>query len=380
MKSPMGTITSSEEEQASIKPSRLSVMLAGLLMLGIALGMTLDPSGDKHGVAAGLMAGLMGFTLVNLLVWWWCAQKGLIFASRVMMIAFMLSLGVGLEWWHRPVDDINLTAEEASLTGRVVMAEAMTNNRKRLRVHPDHPSRYWQGNPMADLRLITAKESMVLKPGDRIQGEMRLNKPLPRLLPGSFDFTAHARSQNYAGHGFIKNVTIIGHQQGAVVPQLRHAIQQRFAEHLTEDQAAIASAVIVGLRAGIKPEFCEDFRASGLAHLLAISGLHMALFWGSVVALIRGGLALFPHFSSRYPSLKIATLGAMPFGFFYLMISGQPISAVRVFLMLALVMVAILLTRRGVTQHHVALVALGILIFSPHSLVHPAFQMSFAAV
>ena len=70
----------------------------------------------------------------------------------------------------------------------------------------------------------------------------------------------------------------------------------------------------------------------------------------------------------------------MPFGFFYLMISGQPISAVRAFLMLALVMVAILLTRRGVTLHHVALVALGILIFSPHSLVHPAFQMSFAAV
>jgi len=152
MKSPLGTITSSEEEQASIKPSRLSVMLAGLLMLGIALGMTLDPSGDKQGVAAGLMAGLMGFTLVNLLVWWWCAQKGLIFASRVMMIAFMLSLGFGLEWWHRPFDDINLTAEEASLTGRVVMAEAMTNNRQRLRVHPDHPSRYWQGNPMADLR------------------------------------------------------------------------------------------------------------------------------------------------------------------------------------------------------------------------------------
>ncbi len=48
--------------------------------------------------------------------------------------------------------------------------------------------------------------------------------------------------------------------------------------------------------------------------------------------------------------------------------------------MLALVMLAILLSRRGMTLHHVALVAMGILILSPESLMHPAFQMSFAAV
>ena len=70
----------------------------------------------------------------------------------------------------------------------------------------------------------------------------------------------------------------------------------------------------------------------------------------------------------------------MPFGLFYLGGSGQPISAVRAFLMLALVMLAILLSRRGMTLHHVALVAMGILIVAPQSMTHPAFQMSFAAV
>ena len=138
------------------------------------------------------------------------------------------------------------------------------------------------------------------------------------------------------------------------VHRLRFHIQHQFSTHLDPDQAAVASAVIIGLRAGINPEFREEYRAAGLAHLLAISGLHMALFWGSVVALLRAGLALFPHFSSHYPSLKIATLAAMPFGLFYLVLSGQPISAVRAFLMLALVMLAILLSRRGMTLHHVA--------------------------
>ena len=376
MKSPLGTMTSSEEEAASFKPSQLSVILTGLLMLGIALGMTIDSSLQNRHFAVGMI--LLMTTSLGL--WWWCVEKGRVFAGRVMMVVVMLTFGIGLEGFHRPQDDIAIVPQETSITGRVVMAEVMTNNRQRIRLHPDEPSKYWQGKSWADLRLITAKGSAPLKLGDRIQGDAQINRPLPRLLPGSFDFTAHARRLNFAGHGFIKNITVIDHQKGDVVSLLRHGIQQRFFEHLTPDQAAIASAVIVGLRGGIAPQLREEFRASGLAHLLAISGLHMALFWGSVVALIRGGLALFSHFSSRYPSLKIATVAAMPFGFFYLMISGQPISAVRAFSMLALFMVAILLSRRGVTLYNVALVAIGILAISPHSLTHPAFQMSFAAV
>ena len=219
-----------------------------------------------------------------------------------------------------------------------------------------------------------------VKPGDVITGVVRINPPLPQLLPGSFDFTAHAHQQGYAATGVIKDIKVIDQKPVSWVNHLRFYIQRQFSTHLDADQAAVASAVIIGLRAGINPELREDYRAAGLAHLLAISGLHMALFWGSVVALIRAGLALFPHFSSRYPSLKIATLAAMPFGMLYLVISGQPISAIRAFLMLALVMLAILLLRRGMTLHHVALVAMGILIVAPQSMMHPAFQMSFAAV
>ena len=137
---------------------------------------------------------------------------------------------------------------------------------------------------------------------------------------------------------------------------------------------------MVGLRGGISSEVREDFRASGLSHLLAISGLHMALFWGSVMALIRAILASYPHFSSRYPALKIAALMAFPFGLFYLMISGMPVSAVRAFLMLALFMLAIMMTKRGVTLHNVALAAIIILLVDPQQLKQPAFQMSFAAV
>ena len=251
MKSPLGTITSSEEEAASFKPSQLSVILTGLLMLGIALGMTIDSSLQNRHFAVGMI--LLMTTSLGL--WWWCVEKGRVFAGRVMMVVVMLTFGIGLEGFHRPQDDIALVPQETSITGRVVMAEVMTNNRQRIRFHPDEPSKYWQGKSWADLRLITAKGSAPLKPGDRIQGDAQINRPLPRLLPGSFDFTAHARRLNFAGHGFIKNITVIDHQKGDVVSLLRHGIQQRFFEHLTP---AITSSPS---RMGRRRRWCGGGRA-----------------------------------------------------------------------------------------------------------------------
>ena len=253
------------------------------------------------------------------------------------------------------------------------MAEVMTRGRQRIRLRGAV-----EGD--GDLRLITSTASPRLKPGDVITVRARVQPPLPQLLPGGFDFTAHAHRQGYVATGFIDELAVTDAVDPPLVARLRHGVQARLYAHLDEAPAAVASAVLIGLRGGITPDLREKFRGSGLAHLLAISGLHMALFWGSVVAVIRAGLALFPMFSSRHSSLKLATLAASPFGLFYLILSGMPISAIRAFLMLALVMVAILLTRRGFTLHHVALVAMGILLVAPGSMFLPAFQMSFAAV
>ena len=140
MKSPLGTITSSEEEEAaSLKPSQLSVILTGLLMLGSVLGMTIDSSLQNRHFAVGMI--LLMTTSLGL--WWWCVEKGRVFAGCVMMVVVMLTFGIGLEGFHRPQDDIALVPQETSITGRVVMAEVMTNNRQRICLHPDDSSQYW---------------------------------------------------------------------------------------------------------------------------------------------------------------------------------------------------------------------------------------------
>ena len=395
MKSHQGTISrthqradreKSQGRRLAVKPSRFSIAMAGLMMLGIAMGQGI-------GVARfEMQAVMLGALMLAGGIWIWSGLRSWRMVTPIAMVMTMILLGLILQSTINPRYDITVVPQERVITGQVKMAEVMTKNRQRIRLHPEATDLWTGGEQDAsdfDLRLITSRQSnrganqesiTKVKPGDVINGVVRINPPLPQLLPGSFDFTAHAHQQGYAATGFIKEITVIDHKPVSWVNRLRFYIQRQFSTHLDADQAAVASAVIIGLRAGINPELREDYRAAGLAHLLAISGLHMALFWGSVVALIRAGLALFPHFSSRYPSLKIATLAAMPFGLFYLVVSGQPISAVRAFLMLALVMLAILLSRRGMTLHHVALVAMGILIVAPQSMMHPAFQMSFAAV
>lgn len=273
----------------------------------------------------------------------------------------------------------NIPREKILISGKISMAEYMRGDRQRIRL-TRIAQKEWPLEEDRDIRLVTARDTLDLKPGDLVSGYARINPPLPMLLPDSFDFTAHALNQGYGATGFMDNVTVTGHFSPKIAASFRYSIQQNLYHHLEKDQAAVASAVLVGLRAGISPEVREDFRASGLSHLLAISGLHMALFWGSIMALIRAILASYPDFSSRYPALKIAAVMAFPFGLFYLVISGMPVSAVRAFLMLALFMLAIMMTKRGVTLHNVALAAIIILLFDPQQLKQPAFQMSFAAV
>ena len=350
-----------------------------LLITGISLGNIAEES-----VALNLPAeALLAVTFASAISLTYCFYQGYAVLFNCMKVMTFLLLGVSLVIFHADKsqypEPLAIEAEKSSITGFVSMVERLRGDRQRIRLSAV-PDQDWPISTAQDLRLITSKDQAKLMPGDVITGHVRLNPPLPQLLPNSFDFAEHARRQGYGATGFMNEVSVEGGGRPAFASRLRFSIQERLYQKLDDDNAAIASALLVGLRGGISPEIREAFRASGLSHLLAISGLHMALFWGTIMALIRAGIAAFPHFASRHPSLKIAAILAFPFGLFYLVISGMPVSAVRAFLMLALFMFAILLTRRGVTLHHVALAAIGILCLDPNQLTQPAFQMSFAAV
>ena len=137
---------------------------------------------------------------------------------------------------------------------------------------------------------------------------------------------------------------------------------------------------MTGERSAIPPAVMAAVRDSGLAHLLAISGLHIGLVAGILFFGLRGALALVPPLALRYPIKKWAAAAAIPGAFAYALVAGATVPSQRAFLMIGLVLLAVLLDRRGLSMRTVAWAAVIILLLHPESLLGASFQLSFAAV
>jgi competence protein ComEC len=142
----------------------------------------------------------------------------------------------------------------------------------------------------------------------------------------------------------------------------------------------ILSALTIGEYSGIDRKLLGNIRASGLAHLLAVSGMHVSLVAGICFFFIRNLICLIPGLALRYDSKKTAACFAIIGTFIYLLISGAKVAAIRAFIMCLLFLIAVLFDRNITPIRSVAFAAFAILLVQPEVLFSPSFQMSFAAV
>ncbi len=147
-----------------------------------------------------------------------------------------------------------------------------------------------------------------------------------------------------------------------------------------EDAAALAAALVIGARGQLSQARREALRAAGLAHILAISGLHLALVAGAVFQAVRFLLAVIPGLALRTCVRKWAALAALLAAGFYLLLSGNSVATQRAFVMLAVMTLALLLDRPALSMRNLGLAALLILLLHPEKAVTAGFQMSFLAV
>jgi competence protein ComEC len=94
---------------------------------------------------------------------------------------------------------------------------------------------------------------------------------------------------------------------------------------------------------------------------------------------VRALLALFPVLTAGFPIKKWAAAAALGAATFYLLLSGAEVATQRSFFMTAVVLIAVIVDRRAVTFRTLAVAAMIVLVLAPEALVHPSFQMSFAA-
>ncbi|MBU4433618.1 MAG: ComEC/Rec2 family competence protein, partial [Alphaproteobacteria bacterium] len=159
----------------------------------------------------------------------------------------------------------------------------------------------------------------------------------------------------------------------------RWRLAQRIVAHMGPHSGGIGAAMVTGHEAWITPQQTQAMRASGLAHILSISGLHMAIVGGFVFGLARLGIAAWPWLALRAPGKKIAAVAGLIAVTGYLVISGAPPPAERAAITASVAFAAILFDRQAVTLHGLAVAALIILALQPEAAAAPGFQMSFAA-
>jgi competence protein ComEC len=224
--------------------------------------------------------------------------------------------------------------------------------------------------------------------GSFVELKARLQPPLAPLRPGAYDFGRDLYFQGIGASGFVTGAIKIIEPPGsgglslryaAFMQGLRDAIDARIRTVLEGDKRAIATALLTGRRDAISEPVNDAMFISGLGHVLSISGYHMAVVAGVVFFAVRALLALFPALTVSFPIKKWSAAAALVAAAFYLLLSGAEVATQRSFFMTAVVLIAIMVDRRAVTFRTLAVAAMIVLTIAPEALVHPSFQMSFAA-
>ncbi|MHB8530956.1 MAG: ComEC/Rec2 family competence protein, partial [Caulobacteraceae bacterium] len=284
-----------------------------------------------------------------------------------------------------------------SVDGFVVDIATPSERGERLLIAPVRISRLVPAMTPHLIRIVLATPGgpeAAPSPGQAIRLTTLLDPPPGPAAPGAYDFARDAWFEGIGGVGLAMEAP----QLVSLAPppwRLRlemgiNSIRWSVAKQLAADihavmgpedggAAGLAAAVTTSHQDWLAKQDRDDLRASGLAHMLAIAGLHTAALSGFAFFAFRLAIAAWPWLALRVPGKKVAAAAALVVVGLYLVLSGAHPPARRAAITASVAFVAILLDRRAVSLHSLALAALIVLALEPEVVVQPGFEMSFCA-
>jgi len=320
--------------------------------------------------------------------------------SRVLLAALVLSAvaAAGFSVAKLRSDHVAAPIVPAGLgvtevQGYVVDIETPTQKGPRLLIAPTsigHVDPY-----QLPLRVrIVMPPGAIATPGSAISVLTLLDPPPSPAAPGAYDFARDAWFEGEGGVGLARAAATPISLPPAPwrlrlamsVNAFRWATAERLAADMDRamggqagDAAGLAIAVTTSHQDWLSQPARDDLRAAGLAHMLAIAGLHTAALSGFVFFGLRLLIAAWPWLALRVNGKKVAAACGLVAVLAYLVLSGAHPPARRAAITASVAFIAILLDRRAVSLRSLALAALIILIGEPEVVVQPGFEMSFCA-
>lgn len=329
---------------------------------------------------AGAVAVCLGITTYIL------HRKNLTYPFVIATALLCIALGFTIATWrtsYRAAPIISASERAYRLEANVIEISPLASG-NRLILEDIAANRL--DNPPKRIRItVRTATPDTLSVGDRIAVLAVLSPPPPPVYPGAYDFARLSYFDQIGAVGYaVSPVTITRTAQHSALADhlatLRKNLVRRSIAAIGEDNGSTAAGFMVGEYKAMDNDLLTDVRIAGLAHLLAVSGMHIT--WAAVLLFFLSRLLLS---CSSWITLhlnikKYAAAIALVSSFLYLILTGNPVSGQRAFIMTSFVLIAVMLDRTTHPMRLIAWAALGVLAIEPESILNPGFQMSFAAV
>ena len=235
--------------------------------------------------------------------------------------------------------------------------------------------------PRVRVSVEADKAPRTLDSGAVVRLRARLAPPPPMALPGTYDFARDAWFKRIGAVGkALGPVEVVQPGHPGALESTRHRLARHVRQRLPESEAGIAVALVTGDQNSVTEADAEAMRASGLTHLLSVSGLHITAVVAFAMLLSLKLLALSERLALRFNLVLVSAGVAAAAGIAYTLLTGAQVPTVRSCVAAVLVLLGIALGRDAISIRLVSVGALVVLLFRPESLAGASFQMSFAAV
>ncbi|WP_201003780.1 DNA internalization-related competence protein ComEC/Rec2 [Paenibacillus glycanilyticus] len=308
----------------------------------------------------------------------------------VCLIGCMLAAGERLWADARNGSALDLpdASYEAEVTGTIVSAVEVDGDRAMFRVTADAVRVGGEAAPRKVRERLLVQVRLAERPHQELAaawhrgGSVRLAGELARPAgvsnSGGFDYRRYLESSQHVhwllkvkGIGAVQAAPGPGWTAAAVLGRVdaaRDWLGARMDRLYPADQSGYMKGLVLGIREDLDPEQFQQFSRLGLTHILAISGLHVAVFvyaLGAVLRLLR----------LTRERLLLTLIAAVPF---YVLLSGSSPSVVRAGLMTMLALLAARMDKLKDGLHLLAAAAVAMLIWNPSFIQDVGFQLSFA--
>jgi competence protein ComEC len=214
---------------------------------------------------------------------------------------------------------------------------------------------------------------------------VRMKRSSGFMNPGGVDYEKWLFTERISATGYIREKTDLNKRLDESpwwsIDRMRQTIHHNIQQGIEDKaSAAILSALVVAIRTELDNKQWKQLQQTGTSHLVAISGLHIAVVAGFAFLPIMLIWGLFPSLNEKIPRQVAGAIVGVIFATAYAMLAGFTLPTQRALLMVVIALLGLLVRRHYQPSTILAVVVIAVLLLDPLAGMTVSFWLSFLAV